>query len=118
MTLGQRQIVLVRIPFTDLTAAKRRPALVLSSSLHNQSSPDVLVASITSNLDHPAPGVNISDDDLEAGSLVRDSRVLSGKLYTLSEDIIERVLGRLDQAAFDVVLQKLDDVLGRDNDDG
>jgi len=113
MTPEQRDIVLVPVPFTDLSTTKRRPVLVLSGTAHNQQSPDVIVAAITSNTAAPAIGTDISNADLEIGSLRRDSRVLSGKVYTLSKAILERVLGRLEPTAFGAVLAQLDGILAR-----
>jgi len=43
-------IVLVPFPFTDLSSAKQRPALVVSSDALNAASEDVLVAAITSQI--------------------------------------------------------------------
>jgi mRNA interferase MazF len=46
----QRDIVLIAVPYADLSAAKRRPVLILSSDVHLRQSPDMLVATITSLL--------------------------------------------------------------------
>ena len=43
-------IILVPFPFTDLSSAKQRPALVVSSDALNAVCDDVLVAAITSQL--------------------------------------------------------------------
>jgi mRNA interferase MazF len=43
-------IILVMFPFTDLSSAKQRPALVVSSDALNAASDDVLVAAITSQI--------------------------------------------------------------------
>lgn len=48
MTPKQRDIVLVPLPFTDLTSVKRRPVLVLSNDSHNRRGQDVVVSAITS----------------------------------------------------------------------
>lgn len=50
MTPKQRNIVLIPIPFSDLTSTKRRPVIVLSNDHPNQQSEDVLVAAMTSKL--------------------------------------------------------------------
>lgn len=91
MTPKQRDIVLIPVPFTDLTATKRRPVLVLSATSHNQRSPDVLVAGITSNLAVPG-GVRISPADMERGRLPVVSQVLPDKVYALSKKIIVKAL--------------------------
>lgn len=51
MTAFRRgEVVLVAFPFTDLTTAKMRPALVVSSDAFNSRSLDVIVAAITSQI--------------------------------------------------------------------
>ena len=46
----QRDIVLIKFPFSDLTGHKVRPVLVLSNDIYNQQSLDLLVCGITSNI--------------------------------------------------------------------
>jgi mRNA interferase MazF len=109
----QRDIVLIPVPFTDLSTAKRRPVLVLSSDSHNSSSPDVMVAAITSNLASTAAGLVIDTPDMENGALPHQSLVRGDKIYTLSQTLIVKSYGRLSQRSFDDVLTLLDAVLGR-----
>ncbi len=111
--LKQRDIVLIPVPFTDLSSAKRRPVLVLSSDTHCQSPPDMLVAAITSHLTDSLPGVVINSTDMELGALPRQSLIRADKLYTLSQANIIKPYGRLNQASFEDVLEALDSVLGR-----
>jgi mRNA interferase MazF len=47
-------VVLVPFPFTDQTASKQRPAVVVSSRAYGQERPDLLMMAITSQL-HPSP---------------------------------------------------------------
>jgi len=44
------EIVLIPVPFSDLSSVKKRPVLVISNTSHNFTSSDILVAAITSNL--------------------------------------------------------------------
>ena len=46
-------VVLVPFPFTDLSSAKHRPALVISADALNSMRDDVLVAAITSQVPTP-----------------------------------------------------------------
>jgi mRNA interferase MazF len=41
-------VVLVRFPFTDQTAAKQRPAVVISSEAYHRARPDIVIMAITS----------------------------------------------------------------------
>ena len=50
MVLKRGDIVLVPFPFTDLTRQKARPTVVVSPQSFNTSSPDVILAAISSQL--------------------------------------------------------------------
>ena len=45
----QGDIVLIPIPFTDLSSQKRRPVIVISNDGYNQATPDIVVVAMTSN---------------------------------------------------------------------
>ena len=109
----QRDIVLIPVPFTDLSAAKRRPVVVLSKTAHNRQSEDIIVAAITSNPATRGEGMTIRSGDLENGSLPVDSFVRADKIYTLSQSIIVKRFGRLNPECFRLALIKLDEILGR-----
>ena len=42
--------VLVPFPFTDQTTSKKRPAVVVSSSVYHEERPDLIIMAITSQL--------------------------------------------------------------------
>lgn len=113
MTPKQRDIVLVPVPFSDLSSAKKRPVLVLSKTSYNRKASDVVAAAITSNLAASNIGIIITADDLAEGALPVDSLVRVDKIYTLNKRIIIKRYGRLNDAAFHKVLEALDDLLGR-----
>ena len=43
-------IVLVPFPFTDQTASKRRPAVVVSSEAYHRERPDLILLAVTSQI--------------------------------------------------------------------
>jgi mRNA interferase MazF len=45
----QGDIVLIPVPFTDLSSAKRRPVIVVSNNTYNQQRQDIVVVAMTSN---------------------------------------------------------------------
>jgi len=45
----QGDILLVPIPFTDLSSQKRRPVIVISNNSYNQKTTDLVVMAMTSN---------------------------------------------------------------------
>jgi mRNA interferase MazF len=49
-TFSQGDVVLVPFPFSDLSAIKQRPALVISPERLNEARPDLVVLAITSQI--------------------------------------------------------------------
>ena len=94
MTIPFGTIVLTDFPFTDLSASKRRPALVVSTD--NDRRTDVVVAYITSaprTDPDAAPITPTLENGLKVSSLVRFD-----KLATVSKEIIIGRLGTADPA--------------------
>ena len=111
MTPDQHEILLIPVPFTNLSSVKRRPVLVLSKTGFNRQSPDV-VAAITSNLAAGTGGITISSKDMDRGSRPTRRLVRPDKIYTLSKTLIVKRYGRLHPAAFGQVLTAIDGIIG------
>lgn len=90
-------IVLAPFPFSDLTTAKRRPAVIVSSTDEN----DVIVAFITSQskkATHPTDLiVETSHPDFAATGLKKDSAIRLRKLCTIEKSIIYGEIGEASQ---------------------
>jgi mRNA interferase MazF len=65
----QGDIVLVPVPFTDLSSTRRRPVIVVSNATYRQATEDMVVVAMTSNPRQTQYSFVITDADLEAGSL-------------------------------------------------
>lgn len=102
-------VVKVPFPFTDKTATKNRPALVLSSAAHfNAAIGHSVMAMITTAAQSPwpldCPLLDLESAGLPAPSLVRF------KLFTLDHRLVRATLGQLapaDQANVRDHLQSL-----------
>ena len=90
--------VLTPFPFSDLTTAKRRPAVIVSSTDENE----VIVAFITSQSQKATRptdlSVETSHPDFAATGLKKDSAIRLRKLCTVEKDIIYGELGEASQA--------------------
>ena len=75
LKINQRDIVLINFPFSDLSGAKVRPALVLSNDRYNSTSLDAVVLASTSNLSRLDYSVLVTNSDLESGRLPVDSAI-------------------------------------------
>lgn len=102
--------MLVPFPFTDLSAVKQRPALVVSPNRLNKVRPDLVVAAITSQIPHSLSDddeVRLSDTDLGAGGLPKPSIVKLGKIFTIHRGLIRRRLGQITPQTLESILKKL-----------
>jgi len=89
-------VVLVPFPFTDQTAIKKRPAVVVSSDRYNQARPDVILMAITGHLSgSPRIGEVVVSDWKEAGLL--KTSTITPILTTVEKSLIVRKLGQLRQ---------------------
>jgi mRNA interferase MazF len=102
----QGDIVLIPIPFTDLSSQKRRPVIVVSNNKYNQKTTDLVVVAMTSNPADVAHSFTINNSDLEQGSLNRPGKVRADKIYTLSQNIIVKIFGRVNQKTIARVQQE------------
>jgi mRNA interferase MazF len=95
-------IVLVRFPFTDLTSAKKRPAVVISPPEFPLRHGDFLVIALTSQPQKSAIEVHRwSESGLPRKTWLKPI------LATLSQDVIQRKLGQLHRDDFPGVMQTL-----------
>ena len=93
-------IVLLRFPFTDGQSFKRRPALVINDT----SDGDIVVCRITSQIYKTKFDVKV--DNLEKSGLKLPSVIRIHKIATLEKDMIEIVMGKIDDSTKGIVEQK------------
>ena len=74
----QGDIVLVPVPFSDLTAQRRRPAILISNDAYNRRTADMVVVAMAANPQPTEYGFTITSADLEQGVLNRPGKVRAG----------------------------------------
>lgn len=92
-TYKQFDVVVVPFPFTDRTATKKRPALVLSSELFNSGIRHSVMAMITT-ASHSAWPLDIAITDLKDAGLKVPS-IIRMKLFTIDHALIQKHIGHL-----------------------
>lgn len=111
MIFEQFAVVRVPFPFTDRSATKNRPALVLSDpNVFNRSASHPVMAMITSAA-HPPWPLDCPMEDLSAAGLPAPSKVRF-KLFTLDHRLVRGQLGRLSEGDEARVRQNLAKLLG------
>jgi len=94
-------LVLVPFPFTDQSAVKRRPAVVISSAAYHRARPDLLIMAVTIQQPAVLSVGEVQLHDWQGAGLIKPS-VLKPVLTTIEPTLILKKLGRLtatDQAA-------------------
>jgi len=83
--------VLIRFPFSDLSSAKLRPAIILAAAGRG----DLVLCQVTSNPYADDRAIELGDEVFAHGGLRRRSYVRPGKLFTLHQGLIVREVGTL-----------------------
>ncbi len=91
LALARRHVVLLPFPFSDLSAQKLRPALVLADAGRG----DWLLCQITSKPYADARAVEITDADFTQGGLQVVSYARPAKLFTAHASLIRATAGEL-----------------------
>ena len=101
--VGAGVVVLVRFPFSDLSSSKLRPALVVAAA----GGTDWILCQITSNPYGDPAVVTLTTGSFAEGGLPRESFVRPAKLFTASESIVVRPVGRLTARAHRMVVEAI-----------
>ena len=84
-------VVLIAFPFSDLSASKLRPALVLAAAGKD----DWICLQITSKAYADTGPIELTDADFVEGSLRRASYLRPAKLFTAHASLFQRIVGRI-----------------------
>jgi len=100
-------VVVVPFPFSDLTNAKRRPALVIAG-LEGE---DLILCQITSQLIRDNYAVPIDEQDFEKGNLKQKSNVRPNRIFTADHRIIRYKIGNLKTEKIEQVIEGIINIL-------
>ncbi|MBW4578954.1 MAG: type II toxin-antitoxin system PemK/MazF family toxin [Tildeniella nuda ZEHNDER 1965/U140] len=96
-------VVVLPFPFSDLTNAKKRPALVLAELTRS----DFILCLMTSQAANDAYTTLIESSDFETGSLNKTSYAKSNRVFTANEQLIAYKAGNLTPEKTNEVIAKL-----------
>lgn len=100
-------VLVVAFPFSDLTQAKRRPALVIAELEGD----DLILCQITSQRVGDRYAILIDLEDFERGGLRQRSNVRPNRLFTADRRIILYGVGRPGQEKVTRVVEKIVEIL-------
>ena len=84
-------VVVLPFPFSDLSAGKRRPALVIAQGEYG----DIILCQITSKSKKSSESVELKDKNFQTGKLKITSYVRTKKIFTSDLGLILYKIGRI-----------------------
>lgn len=114
MTICKRgDVVLVPFPFpfSDQTAIKKRPAVVISSSLYNEKTNDVVIIAVTSKVERSSDIGECLIADWQSAGLLKPSAVKPA-VSTIEQVLVLKKLGSLTAKDIPAVDRMLKTLLG------
>src|SRR5665213_3667464 len=100
-TFAAGQVVIVHFPFSDLTATKLRPAVVLADAGRD----DWILCQITSKPYGDARAIPLEAGDFAHGSLRITSFARVGKLFTAHANLVAGQVGALQAGKFKTICE-------------
>ena len=111
MTHSFGDVVLVPFPFTDQSGAKKRPAVIVSSSDYNAGRRDLVIMAITSQVRTPLGFGEALVADWQAAGLIKPS-VLKPVVTTIEQGLVVRTMGALSVADLHALRDVIAQVIG------
>jgi mRNA interferase MazF len=96
-------VVVVPFPFSDLSANKKRPALVVATLTGD----DVILCQITSKTITDSYAIPLTEADFQIGSLHQDSNIRPNRLFTADSGIVLYRTGELMSSKVKEVIAKI-----------
>ncbi|MCH8127702.1 type II toxin-antitoxin system PemK/MazF family toxin [candidate division KSB1 bacterium] len=106
-TFVKDDVVVIPFPFSDLTHAKRRPALIVAAL----SGDDLILCQITSQKVRDSYAILLENSDFETGSLKQASNVRPNRIFTADKSIVLYKIGQLRKAKTKLVIKKIVEIL-------
>ncbi len=103
----QGSIVLVPFPFSDLSATKVRPVLILSNKKYNRFYNDYIVCGITTNQNLDDYSIIIDRKDVIDGRLRHRSRIKVDSITFLEKSIFIKEIDKIKSDILKAVLEKI-----------
>ena len=96
-------VVVIPFPFSDLSASKRRPAVILADLPGH----DYILSQITSKSISDDLSVSLEPGDMDGGSLKQSSNIRPNKLFTAEKSLVLYKTGSLKPEKLDVVIGRV-----------
>ena len=100
-------VIVLEFPFSDLSAYKRRPALIIKVPKGE----DIIICQITAKSQEESVEILLKNEDFNKGKLKRESFVRIDKIATIKKSRIKYKIGSLKENRFNFILERVCDFL-------
>ena len=107
MNVRQCDAVLLPVPFSDQTARKVRPAIVVSNDRINAASDDVILVPLTSVIKDVPYSLIITQKSFAEGELITTSRARADKIFTTHKSLIRMKIGKIKSSVLEEIKQEI-----------
>lgn len=104
-------IVLVPFPFTDQSATKKRPTVIVSSNAYHHARPDLVIMAVTSQMRPSSSFGEVMVQAWQAAGLLKPSAI-KPVITTIEQSLVMRSLGKLAQADVDELRRSFVSIFG------
>ena len=105
--LVKGDVVVLPFPFSDLTASKKRPALIIAVLEGN----DVILCQITSRLRTDSYSILLANSDFKTGGLNLVSNIRPNRLFTAEKSLIQYKIGSLADKKLNEIIKSVCDIV-------
>ena len=105
--LVKGDVVVLPCPFSDLSAAKRRPALVVATL----QGPDIILCQITSQATRDSNAISLDAGDFSDGSLRAPSNIRPNRLFTADSRLVLYRVGGVTPAKIQEVVNAIIEIV-------
>ncbi|HLD41645.1 MAG TPA: type II toxin-antitoxin system PemK/MazF family toxin [archaeon] len=110
--MEQRDIVWIKLPFSNFEGEKIRPGLVVSNDSYNSKNPDIVICAITSKLEERPYSVPLYQKNLREGNLPVESRIKADKIMQVEKSRVIRPFAKLSNETFQLVVSEIKRLIG------
>ncbi len=101
------EVVVIPFPFSDLTQAKRRPALILTELEGD----DLILCQITSQAIKDKYAIPLNDGNFETGGLKKSSNVRPNRIFTADAHLVLYRIGNLKAEKLAEVIERVIEII-------
>mgnify|MGYP006298855605 CR=1 FL=1 len=107
MNYQKGDIVIIKFPFSDLSRVKKRPSLIISNDLVNQTG-DYLMVQITSKIRNDELSLEINQKHyIDQKALPLQSYIRLHKIFLLNEDLIISKYTAVKESFMNTIIERI-----------